>query len=152
MNLDPDKLIVLFVIAMLVLGPKRLPEAARTAGRWMAEVRKYTMSWRSELRDLLDEPGAEGRGVREELREAFAEPRRAIEAGAREMRTGLHPEAGAEAPSGAQTGADSAAQTGAHADVHSGLLPGAGEALPSWIPSDGVPAGSLPVPDDPNLN
>ena len=147
MNLDPDKLIVLFVIAMLVLGPKRLPEAARTAGRWMAEVRKYTMSWRSELRDLLDEPGAEGRGAREELREAFTEPRRAIEAGAREMRAGWHPGTGTE------PGAE--AQAGTHTEVRSGAqpeAPEAREALPSWVPSEGVPAGSLPVPDDPNLN
>ena len=60
MNLDPEKLIVLFVIAMLIMGPKRLPEAARTMGRWMAELRKYTSGFQSEFHDLLSEPRERG--------------------------------------------------------------------------------------------
>jgi sec-independent protein translocase protein TatB len=83
-NLDPEKLIVLFVIAMLVLGPKRLPEAARTMGRWMAELRKYTSGFQTEFRDLLSEPREQSSALRDELRNAFAEPRAALEAGARE--------------------------------------------------------------------
>lgn len=58
MNLDPEKLLVLFVIALLVLGPQRLPQAARTLGRGLAEVRKYTTGFQSELRDVLAEPRA----------------------------------------------------------------------------------------------
>jgi Tat protein translocase TatB subunit len=57
-NLDPEKLLVLFVIALLVLGPQRLPQAARTLGRGLAEVRKYTTGFQSELRDVLAEPRA----------------------------------------------------------------------------------------------
>ena len=67
MNLDPEKLIVLFVIAMLVLGPKRLPEAARTMGRWMAELRKYTSGFQSEFHDLLAEPRQQTSAIRDEL-------------------------------------------------------------------------------------
>ena len=47
---------MLFVIALLVLGPKRLPEVARTAGRWMAEMRKYTSAIQGELHGVLGEP------------------------------------------------------------------------------------------------
>jgi len=126
MNLDPDKLIVLFVIAMIVLGPKRLPEAARTAGRWLAEVRKYSAGLRNEMRDLLDDPAHDGAGMRDELRKAFAEPREAIEAGAREMRSGWHPEA------------PSASPTLAPPPVMSGAVEGT--------------EAALPVPDDPTLN
>jgi sec-independent protein translocase protein TatB len=83
-NLDPEKLIVLFVIAMLIMGPKRLPEAARTMGRWMGELRKYTSGFQSEFHDLLSEPREQGSAIRDELRNAFSEPRAALEAGARE--------------------------------------------------------------------
>jgi len=105
LNLDPDKLIVLFVIAMMVLGPKRLPEAARTLARWLAEVRKYTSSVRREMRDLLGETADEGVAVRNELRKVFAEPREAIEAGAREVRTWS---SGSASPSLPETGPASA--------------------------------------------
>jgi Sec-independent protein translocase protein TatA len=83
-NLDPEKLIVLFVIAMFIMGPKRLPEAARAMGRWMAELRKYTSGFQSEFHDLLSEPREQGAAIRDELRNAFSEPRAALEAGARD--------------------------------------------------------------------
>ena len=35
----PLELIVILVVALLVLGPKRLPEAARSVGRGMRELK-----------------------------------------------------------------------------------------------------------------
>lgn len=58
MNLDPEKLLVLFVIALLVLGPNRLPQAARTLGKGLAEVRRYTATFRAEVDEVLAEPRA----------------------------------------------------------------------------------------------
>ena len=87
MNLDPDKLVVLFVIALLVLGPKRLPEMARTAGRWMAEVRKYTSAIQGELHGVMGEPLKQTSALRDEFRSAMAEPRAALEVGAREVQS-----------------------------------------------------------------
>ncbi|HYA45412.1 MAG TPA: twin-arginine translocase TatA/TatE family subunit [Acidimicrobiales bacterium] len=72
MNLDPEKLLVLFVIALLVLGPQRLPQVARTVGRALAEVRKFTSPFQSEIRQVFAEPQSE-------LRQAFAEPRAMVE-------------------------------------------------------------------------
>ena len=37
------ELIVILVVALVVLGPKRLPEVARTIGKAMAEFRKQTV-------------------------------------------------------------------------------------------------------------
>ena len=36
------ELIVILVVALVVLGPKRLPEVARSLGKAMAELRKQT--------------------------------------------------------------------------------------------------------------
>ena len=36
----PLELIVILVIALIVLGPKKLPEAARSVGRGMRELRE----------------------------------------------------------------------------------------------------------------
>jgi Tat protein translocase TatB subunit len=42
------ELIVILVVALVVLGPKRLPELARTLGKAMAEFRRQTA-------DMMDE-------------------------------------------------------------------------------------------------
>jgi Tat protein translocase TatB subunit len=36
------ELLVIFVVALVVLGPKRLPEVARTLGKAMAEFRRQS--------------------------------------------------------------------------------------------------------------
>jgi len=66
MGIDPEKLFVLFVIALIVLGPERLPKMARSLGRGLAELRKYTASAQRELSDVLAEP-------REAVRSALGE-------------------------------------------------------------------------------
>ncbi len=43
-NISPLEIIVLLVIALIVLGPQRLPEMARSVGRGMREFRKALTS------------------------------------------------------------------------------------------------------------
>ena len=56
-NVGPEKLILLFAIALLVLGPHRLPDAARTMGKAVAELRRLSANLRQEARGALGEPG-----------------------------------------------------------------------------------------------
>ncbi len=64
------ELLVILVVALLVLGPKRLPEMARSLGRGMAEFRRAS----SELRSTLQAPLEEAkRDVEEELRKTAEE-------------------------------------------------------------------------------
>lgn len=44
------ELLVILVVALLVLGPKRLPEVARTLGKGLAEFRRATADITDELR------------------------------------------------------------------------------------------------------
>ncbi|MDO3720983.1 MULTISPECIES: Sec-independent protein translocase protein TatB [Marinobacter] len=59
------ELIICAVIALLILGPERLPTAARAAGRWVGAARRMVGQFTSELDRQLkaDE-------LREELRKA----------------------------------------------------------------------------------
>lgn len=57
----PEVLVVLLV-ALIVLGPQKLPEFARQAGRALAEFRRVTSGFQDELRDaFMDSTEAESR-------------------------------------------------------------------------------------------
>ena len=45
------ELLVILVVALIVLGPKRLPDVARALGRGLAEFRKATAGLTEELRN-----------------------------------------------------------------------------------------------------
>lgn len=47
---------MILVVALLVLGPERLPEAARQAGRVLAELRRMGSGFQAELRDAIQQP------------------------------------------------------------------------------------------------
>ena len=55
-NIGPLELIVILVVALLVVGPKRLPEVARSIGRGLQEFRKAQTEVKETLRSSLDEP------------------------------------------------------------------------------------------------
>lgn len=48
------ELIVIFVLALLVLGPERLPKVARAAGRWLGRARQMARSFQYELEREID--------------------------------------------------------------------------------------------------
>jgi Tat protein translocase TatB subunit len=66
------ELLVILVVALLVLGPKRLPEVARTLGKGLAEFRRATADLTDELRDAQSMIDEEARQVR---RATTAKPR-----------------------------------------------------------------------------
>lgn len=63
------ELVLLGVIALVVLGPERLPQVARTAGRWVGRARSYASNLTDELeRQTRDAEGGSGIGtLRDEL-------------------------------------------------------------------------------------
>jgi sec-independent protein translocase protein TatA len=54
-NIGPLELIVILIIALLVLGPQRLPEAARSVGRGMREMREALAGHDDDEDELDDE-------------------------------------------------------------------------------------------------
>jgi Tat protein translocase TatB subunit len=53
-NVGTGELIMIMVLALVVLGPDKLPNAARQAGRWMAELRRISGGFQSEFRRAVD--------------------------------------------------------------------------------------------------
>ncbi len=49
------ELLVILVIALLILGPKRLPDLARSLGRGLAEFRRASTDIRREFLDVAEE-------------------------------------------------------------------------------------------------
>lgn len=49
------ELIIIMVVALIVLGPKRLPDIAKTLGRGMAEFRRATTDLKDQLEVDLEE-------------------------------------------------------------------------------------------------
>jgi len=60
LNIGPQELIVVLIIALIVVGPQRLPELGRTIGRAMSEFRKIQGDVKDTLRfDLNADPEPE---------------------------------------------------------------------------------------------
>ena len=61
------ELIIIFVIALIIIGPKKLPDLARALGKGMTEFRKAT----NEIKSNLD-IGDDLKGIEEELADSVS--------------------------------------------------------------------------------
>lgn len=50
-----DELLVIAIVAIVVIGPKDLPLALRTAGRWIGKVRRVSGHFRSGIETMIRE-------------------------------------------------------------------------------------------------
>lgn len=55
-GLQPIHLVVIFVVALLIFGPRRLPEIGRGIGKAINEFRKGTQEMTESLRDEISRP------------------------------------------------------------------------------------------------
>jgi sec-independent protein translocase protein TatB len=54
-GIDAPELLVIVVVAVLVIGPKDLPLALRTAGRWIGKMRRVSNHFRTGLDAMIRE-------------------------------------------------------------------------------------------------
>ena len=69
-NLSGSEIIVILLLALVVLGPEKLPEALRRAGRTYAELKKMGNSFQAEMKSVLDEPMKEMRETADLLKKS----------------------------------------------------------------------------------
>lgn len=53
-NIGSGEMIVIFLLALLVLGPERLPKAMGQVGRAVAQMRKLSSGFQDEIRRAMD--------------------------------------------------------------------------------------------------
>ncbi len=49
MNLGMPEMIFIFLLALVIVGPKRLPELARQLGKWTAEFKRASNEFKNQL-------------------------------------------------------------------------------------------------------
>lgn len=76
LNVGGGELVVILVVALIVLGPTRLPEAARQVGRAVTELRRLSSGFQRELQEALVDPvvEAEAREMGKTLERARPRP------------------------------------------------------------------------------
>ncbi len=60
-NLSGSEVVIILLLALVILGPEKLPDFLRRAGRTYAELKKLGNNFQSEMRSVLDEPMKEMR-------------------------------------------------------------------------------------------
>ncbi len=74
MSLGTPEIIIIFVLVLILFGPSRLPDLARTVGRGMRELRKASAEIQSHF-NLDDDDAARNPSWREARREASHDAR-----------------------------------------------------------------------------
>lgn len=132
-DLGFSELLILAVVALVVLGPERLPKAARFAGLWVRRARAQWYSVKAELeRDLAAEELRKSlhdtreamRGFEDSVRKTGDDMERGFEDtrdGVRDAMRGTA--AGAAAQTGDSVSPEVAAETGAEPDAAAELGP-----------------------------
>ena len=82
------EMLVIGIVALLVIGPERLPTVARTVGRWIGKVRRFVATTRAdlerelhtdELRDMLYKQEEELRNLKIMMQEKSEAVRKELE-------------------------------------------------------------------------
>ncbi|MFV0306690.1 MAG: twin-arginine translocase TatA/TatE family subunit [Desertimonas sp.] len=87
-NLSGSEIVVILLLALVVLGPEKLPDALRRAGKTYAELRRMGTSFQREMRDVMDEPMREMRETTDLIRKSATFDADAAEAAAASSPTG----------------------------------------------------------------
>lgn len=85
-DIGAAELLVIVVVAILVIGPKDMPKAMRTAGRWIGKLRRMSSHFRSGLDEMVRQAEIE------EMEEKWSQQNKEIMA---KYPTGSEPEGGA---------------------------------------------------------
>ena len=69
-NLQGSELIIILLLALVVLGPEKLPDAMRRAGRAYSELKKMATGFQQEFNSAMEEPMREARETADLLRDS----------------------------------------------------------------------------------
>lgn len=125
-GIDFSEILVIFVIALVVLGPQRLPKLAATIGRWLGRARSMARQFREQLEQEANRLQHETKGVHDSLD---------LNAAVQRSSSQSHPYSGQES-------------SPPNADVVTAASPPAGSTLadPAPLHPEGQPQAAHPSP------
>jgi Tat protein translocase TatB subunit len=90
-SVSPTEILTIAVVALLVFGPKRLPEIARKAGKLLSEIRGAATDLKAGLEAEYEETLEPLKDVRDTMRDAIS----GVEKGTQRMTGAVVPDASA---------------------------------------------------------
>lgn len=73
-NFSGSEIVFILLLALIILGPEKLPEAMRRFGQTYSEIKKLSSGFQSEFKQAFDEPMREMKATADELRRAASFP------------------------------------------------------------------------------
>lgn len=73
-NIGVPELIVIFIVALIVFGPRRLPELGRTLGKALGEFRKHSADLRTAFEEEMRDLERHAQETDSKVRDALAPP------------------------------------------------------------------------------
>jgi sec-independent protein translocase protein TatB len=74
-NLSGSEVVIILIIALVVLGPDKLPDFMRRAGRTWGELKKLSSGFQEEVRKGFEDPAKEVKQTADAVRKAAAFPK-----------------------------------------------------------------------------
>jgi sec-independent protein translocase protein TatB len=71
-NLSGSEMVFILLLALVILGPDKLPDALRRAGKAYAEFKKVTTGFQTELKNALEEPMREMRETTDLMKQTMS--------------------------------------------------------------------------------
>ena len=87
MKIGITELVVIFIVALLVIGPDRLPACAQKLGQAVAQFRKYSAEATKEIKTSIVEPLEEAQKPLREAVQPLEELDRAVRADVKDLKT-----------------------------------------------------------------
>jgi TatA/E family protein of Tat protein translocase len=80
-NLGFSEMLVIFILALLIFGPRKLPELGRALGKALAEFRRASTDFRLAIEDEMREIEHQAREIEQQARDAVSPPEQSLGAG-----------------------------------------------------------------------
>ncbi len=84
-SIGPAELILIFVIALLVFGPKKLPEIGRQVGKALRELKKTSEEIKGRIEEEIE--ASELKDIRKDIQSGVDDFRKTIEQAATEVKS-----------------------------------------------------------------
>ena len=81
-NLGGGEMLVIFFVALVVLGPTKLPDAARQVGKAVNEIRRISGGFQREMREAMNEPLRAAEEAKNQIVDPFGSAKSSASTGA----------------------------------------------------------------------